>query len=119
MTQTGAGTRVSRIPEFANREEEAAFWDTHDVTDHLDEFEPVDIQFESPLSEAVTLHIDLETMEEVRAHAAARDMPLDVLLQIWILERRDAERQRRAAAAEPSNRATNAASEAASGTARG
>ena len=24
----------SRIPEFANREEEAEFWDTHDITDY-------------------------------------------------------------------------------------
>ena len=31
----------SRIPEFASREEEAEFWDTHDFTDYLDELEPV------------------------------------------------------------------------------
>lgn len=24
-----------RIPESASREEEAAFWDTHDITDYL------------------------------------------------------------------------------------
>lgn len=29
------GERVTRIPEFGSREEEAAFWDTHDVTDYL------------------------------------------------------------------------------------
>ncbi|MCC7353963.1 MAG: hypothetical protein IT330_09415, partial [Anaerolineae bacterium] len=25
----------SKIPEFATREEEAEFWDTHDFTDYL------------------------------------------------------------------------------------
>jgi hypothetical protein len=30
----------SQIPEFATREEEAEFWDSHDVTDYLDELKP-------------------------------------------------------------------------------
>jgi hypothetical protein len=30
-----------RIPSFANVEEEAAFWDTHDFTDFADESTPV------------------------------------------------------------------------------
>jgi hypothetical protein len=33
----------SRIPEFKSREEEAAFWDTHDFTDYLDEMKPVKV----------------------------------------------------------------------------
>ena len=33
-----------RIPEFQSREEEAAFWDTHDVTDYLAELRPVAVQ---------------------------------------------------------------------------
>ena len=32
-----------RIPAFQNVEEEAAFWDTHDLTDFLEESEPAAI----------------------------------------------------------------------------
>ena len=55
-------------------------------------------EFASPLSEPVTLHIDIETMEEVRAITEEQDLPPDGLIHVQILERRDAERQRRAAA---------------------
>jgi len=33
MSDATTGMQPSRIPEFANLEEEAAFWDTHDTTD--------------------------------------------------------------------------------------
>jgi CopG antitoxin of type II toxin-antitoxin system len=39
-----AGKRVP-IPEFASREEEARFWDTHDLADYWDEFKPVEMRF--------------------------------------------------------------------------
>jgi hypothetical protein len=34
----------SPIPDFAGIEEEAAFWDTHDFTDYLDETWPVNVR---------------------------------------------------------------------------
>lgn len=37
-----SGNRSSRIPTFATVEDEAAFWDTHDITEFEDELEPVD-----------------------------------------------------------------------------
>jgi hypothetical protein len=86
-----------RVPAFETRAEEAEFWDTHDVTDYWDESQPITLDVARPLSERVTIDIDAETMDEVRTAAAERGMPVDVLLQIWILERRDAERARRAA----------------------
>lgn len=30
------------IPQFSSREEEAAFWDEHDLADYWQDFEPVD-----------------------------------------------------------------------------
>jgi len=32
---------MSKIPKFKSEEEEAKFWDTHDLTNYLDEFEEV------------------------------------------------------------------------------
>jgi hypothetical protein len=42
--------RESRIPKFANREEEAAFWDTHDISDYWDELKPVKLKVAKNLS---------------------------------------------------------------------
>ena len=100
MSQCKVRPAKRQIPTFASRQEEAEFWDTHDLTDYFDDFEyaPSWFQVEGPLSETVTLHIDVETMDEVRALAEEQGFPPDVLLQIWILERRDAERARRAEA---------------------
>ena len=33
--------KKSRIPEFKTIEEEAEFWDTHDLADYWDELKPV------------------------------------------------------------------------------
>ena len=40
-----------RIPAFNNVEEEAAFWDTHDVTDYLDESTPAEISVGREIAE--------------------------------------------------------------------
>jgi len=96
MTRTAVRSKAKPLPRFANRQEEAEFWDTHDVFDYVDEAaEPIRLEVTGPLSEPVTLHIDIETMEEVRALAEAQGVPPDGLLYLWIIERRDAERQRR------------------------
>jgi hypothetical protein len=42
-----------RIPAFANIEEEAAFWDTHDFTDFQDEWSPVEVTIGPELVERV------------------------------------------------------------------
>lgn len=47
----GTQDNRSRIPAFATRQEEAEWWDTHDITDYLDELEPVDVRFGVTLTE--------------------------------------------------------------------
>jgi hypothetical protein len=42
---------TSLIPVFTSREEEAAWWDSHDLADYQDEFETVEGRFANNLSE--------------------------------------------------------------------
>jgi hypothetical protein len=44
--------RPSRIPEFATLQEEAEFWDTHNITDLLDELRPNHVHFAPKLDRA-------------------------------------------------------------------
>lgn len=55
--------RVSRIPDFKSREEEAEFWDTHDVTEFWDELEPS------------KLEVSREFRDRIAARAAANPVP--------------------------------------------
>ena len=55
----------SRIPVFKSRDEEAAWWDTHDITDYLDELKPVQVRFARNLSEGLTVRLDPDTMYDL------------------------------------------------------
>ena len=77
----------SRIPEFANIEDEAAFWDTHSTADYEDEFKPVRVRFAKGLSTGVTIRFDPETLRRLRAIAQEQRMGPTTLIRMWVLER--------------------------------
>lgn len=86
--------RPSRIPHFASREEEAAFWDTHDITDFEDELEPVQVRFSKHLSEGITIRLQPETLATLRKLAHEQGIGPTTLARMWLLERlREVEKQ--------------------------
>lgn len=76
----------SRIPEFATREEEAKFWDTHDISDYWDEMKPVRARFAKQLSEGITIRLDSQTLAELRSLASEKGIGPTTLARMWILE---------------------------------
>ena len=81
-----ARNKKSRIPDFATREEEAAFWDSHDITDYEDELKPVKVRFADKLSEGITVRLDPDTLEELRTRARRMGIGPTTLARMWILE---------------------------------
>jgi hypothetical protein len=79
--------RPSRIPEFKGREEEAEFWDTHDVTDYLDELRPVKYSYVGSLSAGMTIRLDPKDREALGRIAAERGVGPSTLVRMWIKER--------------------------------
>jgi hypothetical protein len=77
----------SRIPRFRTREEEAAWWDSHDITEYLDELRPVKVRFARNLSESITIRFDPETLARLRAEARKKGLGPTTLARMWILER--------------------------------
>lgn len=77
----------SRIPEFKTIEEEAKWWDTHDITDYLDELKPVKVRFAKNLSRGLTIRLDLETLSRLRKQAKEKGIGPTTLIRMWILER--------------------------------
>ena len=85
MTQGSAGSR--RVPEFATREEEAEFWDTHDITDYLDELKPVQVRFSKRLTTGITVRLTPEALVKMKLLARQKGVGPSTLARMWILER--------------------------------
>jgi hypothetical protein len=85
-----------RIPAFANVEEEAAFWDTHDFTDFAEESTPVQVTVGQELAERLTLRLDRGDREKLVKHAREKGIGPTTLARIWLKER-----LRQEAASEP------------------
>jgi predicted DNA binding CopG/RHH family protein len=81
--------RESQIPNFQTIEEEAEFWDTHSITDFLDEMEEVtDAKFvRARLKKGVTIRLDEDKLADLRQEAKSRGISAAALARIWILER--------------------------------
>lgn len=77
----------SRIPDFASVEEEAEFWDTHDLTDFLDELHPVSIRVSPNLSSGMTIRLDPADRDTLGRIAAEQGVGPSTLARIWIKER--------------------------------
>ena len=74
------------IPEFCSREEEAAFWDTHDMADYWEDFKPIKTKFSKNLSHGITVRFDENTLTELRDQAHRRGIGPTTLARMWILE---------------------------------
>jgi hypothetical protein len=91
-------SRRTRIPDFASRQEEAEFWDTHDFTEFLDETEPVTLRVSPNLRSVFSLRLDREDQEELARQAKELGVGPSTLARMWIKERL---RQGRTQQAEP------------------
>jgi len=88
-----------RIPAFQSIEEEAAFWDTHSVTDFADELQPVPMRVNRSLSAPLTVRLDPADRAELARRAKAQGIGPSTLVRMWVKDR-----LRREADAEPQPR---------------
>ena len=51
MNEKGKSVKDPMPDEFASREEEAEFWDTHDIADYWHELKPVELEFSGKLAQ--------------------------------------------------------------------
>ncbi len=77
---------TSRIPDFANRQEEAEFWDTHDFGDYWDETEPVDVTFSKNLSANLTVRLSPQVLKQLRQQADHIGVGPSTLARMWIVK---------------------------------
>ena len=86
-TQLPRESNKSRIPDFQSIEEEAAFWDTHDFTEFLDETRPVKLRVGKNFTEALTVRLERTDREELERRAANQGVGPSTLVRMWIKDR--------------------------------
>ena len=83
----------SRIPKFASWEEEAEFWDTHDITDYLDELKPVKLEFSGKLAQGLVVRFESDTFNKIYSMAREQGVTMDALIHQWVVERLEAQQR--------------------------
>lgn len=79
--------KQAQIPEFSSREEMAAWFDTHDVGDYIDEFEKVEVQVDRNLTKSLNVRLDPEVFTKLQIQADKKGVGTSTLVRMWILER--------------------------------
>ena len=64
----------SKIPKFKSLEEERNFWDTHSVTDYLDELKSVKVKFTKPKKKLISLRLETPQIEALKAIASRKGL---------------------------------------------
>lgn len=80
-------TTNKQIPQFADRESEAAFWDSHDFADYWDALQPVSVTVGDGLYQSVRIPLDAVALNQIWQLARTHGVSPDTLVQSWILER--------------------------------
>jgi len=76
-----------RIPAFVGIAEEAAFWDTHDSADFLDESTPVNVSVGPELAGRLSVQLDPSDRERLMRRANAKGIGPSALARPWLEER--------------------------------
>lgn len=89
MTMGVRKAEKKRIPQFRSREEEARFWDSHDLADYWNDFKPTRVRFAKTLSlsEGITIRLDAGTLSALRSQAEEKGIGPTTLARMWIMER--------------------------------
>lgn len=78
--------KISKIPKFKTREEEAKFFETHSIAHLQDEFRPINVRFAKNLSEGIHVRLDPKTLENLRKEAEEKGIGPTTLVRMWIKE---------------------------------
>ena len=77
---------MAKIPKFKSEKEEREFWDTHSSADYWDDMQECDDTFKRPKLKSVSLKIDPQMLEKVKAIARKRGLSYSALIRDLILK---------------------------------
>lgn len=88
-----ASSRRSLIPDFQSREEEAEWWDTHDLSEIWDELGPANVTVSPNLlsEQSMSVRLPVATLDRLRSKASRKGVGHTTLARMWIMERLEEE----------------------------
>ena len=79
------------IPTFKSEEEEAEYWETHSITDHLDELEedtePIEISVTHRKKRPINIRIEEDVLLAIKDIAEELRLPYQTLIRTWLFEK--------------------------------
>lgn len=76
-----------KVPKFKNSKEEREFWDTHDSTDYLDDFEVTkDVVFVRPKKQVISLRLDPKIVKKLKELADKEGLPPTTYARMLIIK---------------------------------
>jgi len=76
-----------KTPEFKNLKEERTFWDTHDATDYLDDFEEApDMVFAREKKAVLSLRLEPKISRKLREMAIQEGLQLTAYARMLIIQ---------------------------------
>jgi predicted DNA binding CopG/RHH family protein len=76
-----------KVPIFKSLKEEREFWDTHDSTDYLDDFEGAkDVVFLRPKKEVISLRLEPKVIKKLRELADKEGLPPTTYARMLIIQ---------------------------------
>ena len=76
-----------KVPKFKDSKKEREFWDTHDSTDYLDDFEVAeDVVFVRPKKEVISLRLDPKIVKKLRELADKEGLPPTTYARMLIIK---------------------------------
>jgi len=85
---------MTRLPPFTSEQEEAAFWDTHDSTEFLEDTTTVDVAFVEarPAKKLIPLRLEPGAIDRLKVIAQQKGVGYQTLMRMWVMERLALER---------------------------
>ena len=95
---TRSGKSAEALPAFKSEDEERQFWDSHDSSDYVDWSKAQVLKFTrlKPSTATISLRLPESLLNDLKVLANQRDVPYQSLLKIFLAERVEFERRRKA-----------------------
>jgi len=84
---------INNIPKFKSADEEAKYWEEHDILDVWDDLEPVTVKVNKPRKRQISIRFNPDILDGVQRLAEEKGIPYQTLIHSWVVERLRAERE--------------------------
>lgn len=80
--------KTDKIPKMKSDEQIAAFWDTHDFADYIEDTEPADdVVFEKQTKETISIRLERRQVKELKKIARRVGLGYTSLVRSWVTEK--------------------------------